>query len=407
MERGYQGKIVRLWPSTRTPLQQSEPIRVEWEVISAWCVRYHAEQLLWARGGVEDDPKTLFDGTVGSLIEIYQKHKKSPFNKVRYSTQIVYTDNLRALKAAIGKVRVKQISFDDISNWQDELADDRDGSKLKKGRSAKLIAQFKRVVLLGALVLPKESGCHEVCDIFGKMAESRMLDSTQGKRTEYMTVAQCRLHRRAAHAMDFPEIALEQALAFELGMRQKDVIGEWIPLKWPGLSEVIRGGKKWMMGLRWEEIDSDLILKHRLSKSIHGAQNVMDPEAGTLKAWDLKAYPMIMEELMRLCDGPVERSKLPTKGPVIINESSGAPWNVKHFQREWRKIRKAAGIPSNIQNRDSRPGAATEADLAGAPKDKTRRMLGHAKGETTEIYLREELEVSRELARLRVQKRQP
>jgi integrase len=192
-----------------------------------------------------------------------------------------------------------------------------------------------------------------------------------------------------------------------LGLRQKDVIGEWIPLKWPGLSDVIRGGKKWVIGLRWEEIDADLILKHRLSKSIHGAKTLMDPAAGTLKAWDLRMYPLIMEELARLCGGPVERSKLPAKGPVIINESSGAPWNVKHFQREWRKIAKAAGIPSNIQNRDSRPGAATEADLAGADKDKTRRMLGHAKGETTEIYLREELEVQRELANLRVQKRKP
>jgi hypothetical protein len=51
--------------------------------------------------------------------------------------------------------------------------------------------------------------------------------------------------------------------------------------------------------------------------------------------------------------------------------------------------------------------AATEADLAGAPKDTTKRMLGHAKGETTEIYRREDLEVNRELAKLRVEKRKP
>ncbi len=247
-ERGYQGKTVRLWPGDSVPPRQSEPTRAEWEVISAWCVRYHAEQLLWARGGVEDDPKSLFDGTVGSLIEIYQKHKKSPFNKVRYDTQIAYTDNLRALKTAIGKVRVRHISFDDISTWQDQLADDGDGSKPKRGRAAKLIAQFKRVVLFGALVLPKESGCYDVCDILAKMAEGRMMDSTQGRRHEYMTAAQCRLHRRAAHAMDFPEIALEQAFAFELGLRQKDVIGEWLPMKWPGLSTVTRGGKKWLIG---------------------------------------------------------------------------------------------------------------------------------------------------------------
>ena len=359
------------------------------------------------RPGDEGDPKSLFDGTASSLIEIYQKHKKSPFNKVRYSTQIAYTDNLRALKASIGNVRIKHISFDDISNWQDEFADDGEGGKPMKGRAAKLIAQFKRVVLFGALVLPKEAGCHDVCDIFAKMAQGRMMDSTQRRRKEYMLASQCRLLRLKAHEMDYPEIALEQAFAFELGLRPKDVIGEWIPMKWPGLSDVIRSNKKWMMGLRWEEIDANLILRHRLSKSIHGAQTVMDPEAGTLKAWDLKAHPMVIDELARLCGVPVEREKLPAKGPVIVNESSGAPWNHKHFQREWRKIATAAGIPKNIQNRDSRPGAATEADLAGAPKDKTKRMLGHARGETTEIYLREELEVQRELAKLRVAKRKP
>jgi len=127
------------------------------------------------------------------------------------------------------------------------------------------------------------------------------------------------------------------------------------------------------------------------------------------KQGDAAAYAIrqIWEELARLCGGPVERPKLPAKGPIIIDVSSGTPWNVKHFQREWRKIATAAGIPSNIQNRDSRPGAATEADLAGAPREKTKRMLGHSKGETTEIHLREELEVSHALAKLRVQRRRP
>ncbi len=70
-ERGYPGKTARLWPGDSVPLQQSEPTRAEWEVISAWCVRYHAEQLLWSRGGAESDPVSLFDGTVGGLIRIY------------------------------------------------------------------------------------------------------------------------------------------------------------------------------------------------------------------------------------------------------------------------------------------------------------------------------------------------
>jgi hypothetical protein len=38
-------------------------------------------------------------------------------------------------------------------------------------------------------------------------------------------------------------------------------------------------------------------------------------------------------------------------------------------------------------------------------KDKVRRGLGHSKGETTDGYLRDDLEVNRELARRRVEKR--
>jgi hypothetical protein len=50
--------------------------------------------------------------------------------------------------------------------------------------------------------------------------------------------------------MGRPSIALEQALAFELGVRQKDVIGEWIPVAYPGVSDIIDSSRKWMMGFR-------------------------------------------------------------------------------------------------------------------------------------------------------------
>jgi integrase len=130
--------------------------------------------------------------------------------------------------------------------------------------------------------------------------------------------------------------------------------------------------------------------------------------AGKLKAWDLKDYPMIMDEL-RAVAGKEQftRADLPASGPLIVCEAVGRPWVRIRFARMWRVIATEAGIPANVQNRDSRPGAATEADIAGAPREKTQRLLGHARGETTDIYLREELEVSRELARLRTEKRKP
>jgi hypothetical protein len=201
IKRGYQGKTKRLWPSDRTPPQQSEPTRAEWEIISAWCVRYHAEQLLWVRGGVEDDPKSLFDGTIGSLIDIYQKHKKSPFKRLRYETSVQYAGGLAALKAAIGKVQVAHVSFEDVTDWQEKFADDGDGSKPKRARSARLIGHVKHVFLFGALVLSRSAGCHNVCDIFSKMREAQLLETAAKRREEYMTVAQCRLCARRRTSM--------------------------------------------------------------------------------------------------------------------------------------------------------------------------------------------------------------
>jgi hypothetical protein len=408
MEPGYQGKTVRLWPSDRTPPQQSEPTRAEWEVISAWCVRYHAEQLLWARGGVEDDPRSLFDGMIGSLIIVYQKHKNSPFKRVRFETQETYTKRLHALTAAIGKVRVTHVTFDDITNWQNEFADPGDGGEPMKARAANLTSQLRQVFLFGALVLPKSAGCHDVCDIFSKMREAKMMKGNNRRRKEYMTAAQCRLLRHKAHENGRPSVALEQAFAFELGLRQKDLIGEWIPIQWPGVTDIHWGPRKWLIGIMWEEIDQNLILTHRLSKSIHGSEAVMDPDEGKTKFWDLTACPMVMEELRRVAGKDhFTRADLPISGPLIVCEGIGRPWSAKLFARVWREIATAAGIPESIQNRDSRPGAATEAKLAGASRDDIQRELGHSKGATTEIYLREQVEEQRKVARLRAEKRKP
>jgi hypothetical protein len=402
--RGYPGKAARLWAP-----QQRNPTRAEWETISAWCHRYNAEQLLWAHGGVESDPKSLFDGTVASLICVYQKHPKSPYQRLRHGSQQQYAGALASLVATIGKVRVKNITFDDISDWQDELADDGEGGKPMKARAANLIGALKRVIVFGALILPKEAGCHDVKEIFSTMAEAKLMGTYRRQRQSYMTVAQARLLRAKAHELGHHSVALEQAFAFELGVRQKDVIGEWVPRDWPGVTDVYAGPRKWLLGMRWEDIDHNMVLTHRLSKSLRGKDAVMDPEAGKVKAWDLREYPMIMDELSLLATGAhnalMSRDMLPARGPLIVREGTGLPWGRTEFKDRWRAIARAAGLPAALQNRDSRPGAATEADLAGADKDKVRRGLGHSKGETTDIYLRDDLEVNRELARQRVEKR--
>ena len=61
--------------------------------------------------------------------------------------------------------------------------------------------------------------------------------------------------------------------------------------KAPGVSEVIHNGKKWLRGLRWNEIDADtMILEHASSFD------------GTIVRLDLNAAPMVKEELAELAN---------------------------------------------------------------------------------------------------------
>lgn len=79
-------------------------------------------------------------------------------------------------------------------------------------------------------------------------------------RTERMTPEQARDICVKAHEMGRPSIALAQAFQFDVGLTQKDVIGEWVPLSEAAESEVIDGDRKWIRGLRWETINDDFLL---------------------------------------------------------------------------------------------------------------------------------------------------
>src|SRR6476646_496322 len=97
-------------------------------------------------------------------------------------------------------------------------------------------------------------------------------------------------------------------------LRQKDVIGEYVPESEPGLSDILHHGCKWMHGIGWKEISPDLILTHRLSKSLRGKNAVLNPSAGKTEVFDLKNYPMVMEELQYITD---------RSGPIVKREETG------------------------------------------------------------------------------------
>jgi integrase len=170
-------------------------------------------------------------------------------------------------------------------------------------------------------------------------------------------------------------------------MRQGDVNGKWVPLPDKRPSLIIDRGKKWF-GPNWSQIDEYNILRYAPSKTLHtsGAEVVLD----------LKALPMVMEELSKVPDEA-------RRGPLIINPRTGLPYRPDYFRKLWGEVRRRSGIRKEVWNRDTRAGGVTEGRQAGAPTDDLAKTAGHANKRTTaRVYDRDRLEAARRVAAARV-----
>jgi hypothetical protein len=195
--------------------------------------------------------------------------------------------------------------------------------------------------------------------------------------------------REAAHAANRPSLALAVTLQFELGLRQKDIIGEWVR---PSAEEreriagaITDGPWVWAWGLTWSHIDSSFVLEKPTSKS-NGSETA---------AHDLRRYADVMAELSPR-----------GVGPIILDEGSGRPWRKAHFSRTFRKIATAAGWPADVWNMDSRAGAVSEAFEAGAEPADVMRAATHTQMSTTMLYNRGAVVQSGRVADLRAAKRE-
>lgn len=147
----------------------------------------------------------------------------------------------------------------------------------------------------------------------------------------------------------YVEVALVQALQFELGLSQKAVIGEWVPVsETASMSDVSRTTdqreEKWVSGLRWSDLDEDFILRPTFVRRRQQTE------------FDLRTKRMIMEELALYSQTPISRLSrwdLPVSGPMICNDTSGLPFSTSEFRRKWRKVADRAGVPKNVANKDS------------------------------------------------------
>lgn len=347
-KRGFEPKTRALWTgeeldgATRAMIQDQ-------------CKLLQSEMLIWGRGGIV--VASPFDGTMKSLIQCYQIDPDSSYQTVRYGTRTGYDSLLKRIIRDHGADVVAIVRARDLKAWH------REWSASGVPMAHHLIGMLRSLFSFGKTLL-EDKDCARLSDALHKFRFKG------GKaREEQITAEQATAVRAMAHQMGRPSIALAQALQFDLMLRQKDVIGEWVPLGEAGTTDVHSGQSKWLHGLRWSEIDGDLILRHTTSKRDKGIEV------------NLRLAPMVMEELTLL-------GERPTSGPLIVSEVTSQPYFDHNFRKKWRMCASACGVPENVFNMDSRAGAITEATDAGAQLEDVRHAATHSNVSMTARYSR-------------------
>jgi hypothetical protein len=296
-----------------------------------------------------------FDGTLGSLIDLYLSDPESGFHKLKPSSRHPYDTYAHKIRKYHGSRRIESLSGLDVMRWHEQWRAPVDGGEPRLGAAGMALNVLKCALLWGAF--NKNPGCNELHDILLKLRLP-----TSKPRVYAPDAAAIEGVRTAAHEIGRHSAAFCYALQFETVSRQWDILGKWVPLADPRPSTVLAGGQKWI-GPTWAAIDASMILRLTPTKT----ENTTGKRTGI----NLNLCPMVIEELASI---PIEART----GPLIVNEFTGLPYGEEAFQRVWRIVREAAGLSPRLWNRDIRAGGITEGGEAGASSDDRAKMAGHS-----------------------------
>jgi hypothetical protein len=382
-------------PKSRQLYVGEAPNETEIAYIQDTCRRLQDEMLTFGRGGLPT--VNAFDGTLRSLINCYQTDPDSTYRKLRYGVRKNTDGLLRRLAADHGHTDLGDIKGRTVLEWYRGWTDG--GVKVSMGSA--FVGQLRTLFTFGRSILEVQE-----CVRLGQVMHDLKFEGTKTRKVSVTAEQASAVRYKARLHFGWGSMAMAQAFQFECTMRQKDVIGEWVPIKEPGISDVTFRSKKWIRGIRWEEIDENLVLRHVTSKKLKETEV------------DLKLAPMVLEELQEYCDGqpvvmtdPVtkkvtaRRDLLPASGPVILCEIHSYPWTDCEYRRKWRKVATACGIPKNVWNMDSRSGAISEAIAAGVPLEFVRHAATHSDIAQTQEYDRIQAKATAKTMQARIDSR--
>lgn len=377
VKAGFEPKTVRLHGDWEDPAARDQ--------ISARCRRLQAEMLEWA-AGFAPQRRSATTGTIAWLCDAFQTDSESPYRDTRLSTQRFYDDSIKFVRATVGEILIREVTGRDVRRWHKNWGryDERTKALANPRRAYAGIQVLRRIVSYGCEM--RDRACLDLAQMLTEMEFS-----SPRRRQNRPTYEQIQAFRSAARSPAFgrPSVAIAVTLQFELALRQKDVIGEWLPLEDGGSVGILDSGSRWSTGLLWgEHIDASWLLRKATSKS----------NFHEVAEHDLKLYPDVIAEL-----DTVAREK--RVGPVIINERTGKPYRKREFARIFREVARAAGWPDTLWNRDIKAGAVSEAFEAAADPSDVMKLGTHTQLSTTMLYNRGAMEQTSRVAKLRVEAR--
>lgn len=319
-----------------------------------------------------------YDGTLRSLIRMYQQTKGSGYFEVKSNTRAMYDFSLSLLEKDCGMRRLSRVTGLDIRAWYDHFKEPAAEGGEERTRRAYQCMQLLRIVV-GFGVVANITDCFRL-----KTVLEEMRFHVPRGRTEQITFEQAKGVCEVAISKGLISIALAQALQFELTLRQIDVIGRWEKMEDARDGGIVDRGQRWRDGLIWPHLSADGILSKPTSKV-----------EGITAEHDTMQYPFLRSIIDLI---PPEKRI----GPMIKSEATGLPYRQRYFSDQWRMCADEAGVPKSVWNRDSRAGGITEGSDAGADLEHLRHHANHQNAATTQRYNRKTLEKTRTVAQFRV-----
>ena len=354
------------------------------------CNDLWSEMQDWiGRGKVDTRP--VYDGTVASLIRCYQTDPQSPFHDTRYNTQCGYIKWMVPLERIAGRRRISSLSGADLRNWFREVRKPAKSGGLPRERLAKAIIQIFRILLaygseIGLADCSQLARSIEGMEFRKESSEKTIGQPTRAKKAvmTYLQAEAIVLKGIERNTRRSRSVALATAAQFEFTISQIDAIGYWMPFQGIEATDglIVRGGKVWRPGLRFEDFETGILDLARL-KTSHAA------------SFDVMEYP-----LFQLAFNAVPEDQ--RSGPLVTDEN-GDPVRYRVFYGLYRELADAAGVPKDVWSARARHGGGTEARASGASiEDTTDHLQKSDMAGTRRDYIAGNVEITRRVARSRV-----